>query len=128
MVPLAEDDLDSEPPPPPGALGVLSAAAFFSSGETLPASAGPGIGELARLGTASAFVGTDDTVPSAAAGSDILLRSLVGWLWCVSLAVVLFMCWFCMYWPSFVPVPKKIPGLRSLILSNIDNKARGEGY
>ena len=77
VVPLEEDDLDNEPP---GALGVFSAAAFFSSGETLPAPAGPGIGELARLGTASAFVGTDDTVPSAAAGSDILLRWLVGWV------------------------------------------------
>lgn len=68
VVVALEDDLD-EPP----ALGVFSAspaAAFFASGETL--SAELGIGELARLGTASAFVGTDDTVPSAAA-SDMVV-------------------------------------------------------
>ena len=80
---LEEDDddllLDEPPPPPPpplppaaASLGVVTAFPAAAaddralpSGEALPSVLGKG--ELARLGTASAFVGTDDTVPSPAA-------------------------------------------------------------
>ena len=79
VVYLEEDLADAPPPPPPpAALGVFSAAPdepqddlALPSGEALSAEL-PGIGELARLGTASALVGTDDTVPSAAA-SDMVV-------------------------------------------------------
>ena len=81
VVYLEEDNLADAPPPPPpaAALGVFSASPAdepddlaLPSGEALSAEL-PGIGELARLGTASALVGTDDTVPSAAASDMVVL-------------------------------------------------------
>mmetsp|Transcript_11578 Transcript_11578/g.32873 ORF Transcript_11578/g.32873 Transcript_11578/m.32873 type:complete len:243 (-) Transcript_11578:48-776(-) len=61
--PPPEDLWAEEPPPPP--LGVLAVVLLPALLLLLLWSAGGGTGELARLGTASALVGTDDTVPSA---------------------------------------------------------------
>ena len=95
---LEDDDLwlDGPPSSPPAAaaaaaasLGVVTAFPAAAaddralpSGEALPSVLGKG--ELARLGTASAFVGTDDTVPSPAAsdmGAGLAVRVVVvSWL------------------------------------------------